>query len=92
MGISLLVRPVDQQRRRLAVRFYSKWYCATSGVDVLARSFRLALNRYIVRGSANVKVCQYQGMISNGLFEETNEQQISLKYFVINCFKFHVYI
>ena len=58
------------------MRFYSKWYCATSGVNVLARSFRLALNRYIVYGSANVKVCQYQGMISNGLFEETNEQHI----------------
>ena len=46
--ISLSVRPVDQQRRELAVRLYSKWYCATSGVDVLARNFRLALNRYIV--------------------------------------------
>ena len=26
MGISLLVWPVDQQRRQLAVSFYSKWY------------------------------------------------------------------
>ena len=26
MGISLSVRPVDQQRRQLAVRFYPKWY------------------------------------------------------------------
>ena len=81
MGISLSVRPVDQQRRQLAVRFYSKWYCATSGVDVLARRFRLALNRYIVCESVNIKVCQYQVMISNGLFEETNEQHIFSKVF-----------
>ena len=84
MGISLSVRPVDQQRRQLAVRFYSKWYCATSGVDVLARRFRLASNRYIVCESVNIKVCRYQIMISNGLFEETNEQSIFLKYFIIN--------
>ena len=58
------------------MRFYSKWYCATSGMDVLARRFRLASNRYIVCESVNIKVCQYQIMISNGLFEETNEQSI----------------
>ena len=40
MGISLSVRPVDQQQSHLAVR-YSEWYCATSGVDALARRFRL---------------------------------------------------
>ena len=74
--ISLSVRPVDQQRRQLAVKIYSKWYFAISGVDVLFRSFRLASNRYIVCESANVKECQYQVMISNGLFEETNEQRI----------------
>ena len=81
MGISLSVGPVDQQRRQLAVGFYSKQNCATSQFDVLARSFRLASNRYIVHGSANVKVCQYQGMISNSLFEETNEQHILPKVF-----------
>ena len=42
------LRPVDQQQRQLAVRLYSKWYCATSKVDVLARRFSLALKRYIV--------------------------------------------
>ena len=63
------------------MRFYSKWYCATLGVDVLARRFRLASNRYIVRESANVKVCQYQVMMSNGLFEETNEKRIFSKVF-----------
>ena len=47
MSISLSVRPVDQERRQLAVRFYSKWYFTRSGVDVLTRRFRLALNRYI---------------------------------------------
>ena len=47
-----------------------------SGVDVLSTSFRLASNRYIVCESAKVKECQYQVMISNGLFEETNEQRI----------------
>ena len=59
---------------QLAVRFYSKWYCATSGVTALARKSRLASNRCIVRETANVKVWQYQVMTSNGLFEETNEQ------------------
>ena len=84
MGISLSVRPVDQQRRQLAVRLYPKWYRSRSGVDVSARRFRLASNRYIVRESANMKVCPYQVMISNILFEETNEQHIFLKYFIIN--------
>ena len=81
MDISLSVRTVDQQRRQLAVRFYSKWYCATSGADVLARRFRLVSNRYVVLKSANVKDCQYQVMISNGLFEKTNEQSIFPKVF-----------
>ena len=87
MGISLSVRPVDQQRRQLAVRFYFKWYCATSGINVLGR--------YNVRESANVKVCQYQVMISNGLFEENNEQRIFSKYFKsllqLITFEFSVY-
>ena len=81
MGISLSIRPVDQQGRQLAVRFYSKWYCATSGVNVLARRFRLAPNRYLVCKSANVKVCQDQVMITNGLFEETNDEHIFSKVF-----------
>ena len=76
MGISLLVRLVDQQWRQLAVRFYTKWYRATSGIDVLARIFRLVSNRYIVHKSANIKPCPYQVMVNNGLFEETNEQHI----------------
>ena len=58
---------------------------------MLARRFRLAWNRYIVRESANVKVCQYQVMISNGLFEETNEQRIFSKVFYNElCFIFAV--
>ena len=76
MDISLLERPEDQQRRQLAVRFHSKWYCVMSGVNVLARRFMLALNRYIVHESANIKVYPCQVMISNGIFEETNEQHI----------------
>ena len=78
MGISLSVRQVDQQQRQLAVRFYAQWYCARRGVDALARRFRLALNRHIFCESANIKVCLYQVM-SNGLFEETNEQNIFSK-------------
>ena len=31
--------------------------------------------------SVNIKVCQYQVMIENGLFEETNEQHIFSKVF-----------
>ena len=60
---------------------YSKWYCATSGVDVFARRFRLALNRYIVCGSVNKKLYPYQVTISNVLFEETNGQHIFSKVF-----------
>ena len=41
MCSSLSVRPVDQQWRQLAVRFYSKWYRVTSGVSELARRIRL---------------------------------------------------
>ena len=52
-----------------------------SGVDVLARRFRLASNGYIVCKSANIKICHYQVMISNGLYEETNEQHIFSKAF-----------
>ena len=81
MGISLSVRPVDQQQRPLAMRLYSKWYCTTSGVDVLARRFWLASNQYIVCESVNIELCQYQVMISNDLIEETNEQGIFSKYF-----------
>ena len=43
MGISLSLKPADQELRQLAVG-----YCAMSGVDVLARRFKLALNIYIV--------------------------------------------
>ena len=63
------------------MRFYSKWYCATSRVDVLARKSRLASNRYIVRESANINARLYQVMISNGLFEETNEERVFSKVF-----------
>ena len=61
--------------------FYSKCYCAMSRVDVFAKRFKLSLNRYIVHESVNVKVFQYQVMISNGLFEQTNEQHIFSKVF-----------
>ena len=63
------------------MRFYSKWYCAMPGVDVLARRIELALNIYIFCESANIKVCPYQVMISNGLFEGTNAQCIFSKLF-----------
>ena len=39
---------------------------------------------YIVYESANIKVYPCQVMIRDGLFEETNEQHIFLKYFIIN--------
>ena len=84
---------MDQQQRLLAVRFYSKWYCATLQVNVIARSFRFASNRHIVCESASIKVYPYQVMIRNGLFEETNEQNIFfLKYFVINYILNFIYI
>ena len=40
-------------------------------------------NRYIVCASVNIKVCRYQIMVSNGLFEETNGEVFFLKYFII---------
>ena len=35
----------NQQQRQLALRFYSKWYCAKWEANVVARRFRLALTR-----------------------------------------------
>ena len=81
MHNSLLVRPVDQQQRQLAVKFYSKWYCAKSVVNVFRKRFRLASDRYIVCESVNIKLCQCQVTISNVFFEETNEQHIFSKGF-----------
>ena len=72
------------------MRFYSKWYCAVSGVDVVAWRFRLDLHRYIF--CANVKVCQCQVMISNGLLEETMSNVFFLKYFTINYILNFLYI
>ena len=68
------------------MRFYCKWYCATSGVDVLGRRFRFASNRYIVCEIVNIKVCPYQVMISSILFEEIKLMSniFFLKYFIIN--------
>ena len=63
------------------MRFYSKWYCAKSRVDVLARRFWLASKRYIVCENADVKVRLYQVMTSNGLLEETNEPRVFSKVF-----------
>ena len=42
---SLSVRPVDQQRRQLAVRFYSRCCYVKSGVSVSARRIGSAMNR-----------------------------------------------
>ena len=71
---------MDQQQRQLPVRFFSKLYCATSEIDILARRFSLTSNRYILRESANVKVSKYQIMISDSLFDVT----IFSKYLTIN--------
>ena len=49
MGISFLVIPVDQQRRHLAVRFYSRWYYVRSGVGVSARRIGSAMNRFYTK-------------------------------------------
>ena len=92
MSISLSVRPLDQQRRLLAVRLYSKWYCAMSGVDVLARRFRLASNRYIICESANIEVCQCQVIISNGLFKLKVLKVLGWKYFITNYILNFLYI
>ena len=46
MGISLSVRPVDQQRRQLAVSFYFRCYYVGSGVGVSTRRIGSAMNRF----------------------------------------------
>ena len=74
----------------MSMRFYPKWHCATSGDDVLARRFRLASNRYIVRESMNIKVFQYQVMTHNGLFEVSNEQHIFSEVFYNYVLKVHL--
>ena len=56
MGISLSVRPVDQQRRQLAERFYSKWYCVRSGVSVSARRIGSSMNRFYTNRSSHWEV------------------------------------
>ena len=72
--------------------FYSKWYSAMSRVDVLARRFRVASNRYIVCESASIKVCLYEVMVSSDLFEKSNEQHIFFKAFYNEVhFKFPAY-
>ena len=75
----------------MSMRFYPKWYCATSGDDVLARRSRLASNRYIVRESMDIKVFWYQVMTHNGLFEISNEQHIFSKVFYNYVLKVHLY-
>ena len=51
------------------------------GINVLARRFRLASNRFSACESASLTVCQYQVMIGNVLFLETNEKRIFSKLF-----------
>ena len=63
-----------------------------SRVDVLARRFRVASNRYIVCESASIKVCLYEVMVSSDLFEKSNEQHIFFKAFYNEVhFKFPAY-
>ena len=92
MCISLLIKPVDQQRRQMAVRFYSKWYCATSSINIFASRFRFTLNRYIVRESAYIKVCPYQVMVRNGYLRKLTSNVFFLKHFVINYVLNFMYI
>ena len=49
MGISLSIRPVAQQGRQLAVRFYSRWHYARSGMGVSARRIRLAMTLFVTQ-------------------------------------------
>ena len=49
LHISLSLRPVDQQRRQLAVRFYSRWYYVRSGVGESARGIIWAMNRFYTK-------------------------------------------
>ena len=48
MSSFLLVGQVDQERRQLAMRFYSSWYVMSSGVNVLAREIKLAMTMGVV--------------------------------------------
>ena len=46
---SLSVRPVDQQRRQLAVRFYPRWWYVRSRVGVSAGRIGFAMNRFCTK-------------------------------------------
>ena len=83
MGITLLVRPVDQQRRQLALRFYPKWYCAMSGVDQLARILSLASNKYIVHENANVKAFSIKKLKVMIYLRKLMNNILILKFFAI---------
>ena len=39
--VDLSLRPMDQQRRQLAVKLHSKWYFARPGVGILAKNVGL---------------------------------------------------
>ena len=47
MGSFLSVRAVDQQRKQVAVRFYSRWYIMRPRVGILARQISLAMKKVV---------------------------------------------
>ena len=80
MGISLSIRPVDQQQRQLAVSFYCRWCYVGSGVVVSARRVGSAMNRFYTKqtkifGPENICICFFL-KVSEKLFVA---QKINLK-------------
>ena len=56
------IRPVDQQRRQLVVKFYPRWCYVRSGVGVSARRIKFAMNRFYTKqtkifGPKNFHIC-----------------------------------
>ena len=84
MCSSLSVRPVDQQWRQLAVRFYSKWYRVTSGVSELARRIRLGEQNLILHTIIFVGLKTNTGEL---LFEYFQQHRLQHNWCFVTCKK-----
>ena len=80
MGISHSVRPVNQQQKAAGSEVLLEVVLCNVRSRCISQEIQAGFEQ-IHRESANVKVCQYQVMMSNGLFEETNEKRIFSKVF-----------
>ena len=71
MGISLSVRPVDHQRRQLAMRFYSRCYYVRSGVGVSANRTGSVMIMILYPADQNFRTKKLLYLIFSKCSEET---------------------